>query len=239
MIVVTSTARSAPTAVDSAESARAQRDTLFAHWFACADPATLELAKGPGTQAFLSPKSALENLIDMWLDCAPADVIVHLDGDDWFPHDHVLASVAADYQSPDVWLTYGRFVRSDDVIDSDWDPNFGTRYDDDASPRIQRWRASHLKTFRAGLVQHVIREHGQYLRDARGNLFDHCLDRAVMFPLLELAGERYVVAPDIRCVYNYDAHAANMSARERYRERIDLQRIHGMPPLAPLEAAPW
>jgi hypothetical protein len=239
-IVVTSTARRAPTATDCVESVRAQRECPpFVHCFACADDYTLELANGFGTDAFLSPVPALENLVGMWSKCAPDDVIVHLDGDDWLPHDRVLSSVAADYVDPNCWLTYGRFIRSDDVLDADWSPDFGTRYDARDSPRVQRWRASHLKTFRAGLVQTLIRDYPDHLRDARGVLYDTCLDRAVMLPLLELAGERYRCAPDIRCVYHYDAHAAGQSHRERFREMLDAQRIHGYPPLTKLEGPTW
>lgn len=241
MIVVTSTAKGAPTASDCVESVRTQRACPpFVHRFACADEFTYERAQGPRVDAFLAPRTALENLIAMWLACAPDDVIVHLDGDDWLPHDRTLASVAADYADPDVWLVYGRFVRSDDVLDSDWDPNFGQRYDARSPVRLQRWRASHLKTFRAGLVQHLIGKHPEYLHDARGVLFDSCLDRAVMLPLLELAGPaRYRCASDIRCVYHFDAHAATKSNREAYRETIDLHRIHGAPPLATLEGPAW
>lgn len=241
MIVVTSTALRAPTATDCVESVRAQRECPpFVHRFACADGFTLERATGNGTDAFLSPRKALENLVDMWLACSPDDVIVHLDGDDWLSHDRVLSSVAADYADPNCWLTYGRFIRSDDVLDAYWDPSFGTRYEAGEPVRAQAWRASHLKTFRAGLVQHLIRHHDAFLRDARGALFDTCLDRAVMLPLLELAGPaRYRAAPDIRCVYHYDAHAANATHRERFRETIDRQRIHGFAPLTALEGATW
>jgi hypothetical protein len=240
MIVVTSTAKHAATALDCAESVRSQRGTPtpHAHWFACADAFTLERATGPDTHAFPAPRGALENLIAMWCDLDPADIVVHLDGDDWLPDDGTLARVAGTYSDEDVWMAYGSFERSDGVRDFIWDGAFGMRYRPGTSPRLQRWRASHLKTFRAGLVQRLIAEHPAYLRDERGELFDTCLDRAVMLPLLELAGERYAVAQDVRCVYSWrgDVHTPAHVAK---REAADRQRIHSMPPLQPLAVRPW
>jgi hypothetical protein len=235
VIVVTSTAKKAATALDCAESVRVQTEP-HAHWFACADGFTLERATGRNTHAFPAPRKALTNLVDMWLQCAPEDVIVHLDGDDWLPDDATLARVAGTYAAGDAWLSYGSFERSDGVRDFVWDGAFGLRYD--GSPRAKRWRASHLKTFRAGLVQRLIADHPAYLRDGSGDLFDTCLDRAVMLPLLEMAGERYAVANDVRCVYHYrgDAH---VTVAHEHRETIDRNRIHAMPALAPLTERPW
>ena len=239
MIVVTSTARKAATALDCAESVRTQTEP-HAHWFACADGFTLERATGQGTHAFPAPRKALTNLIDMWLACDDADIIVHLDGDDWLPDDQTLARVAGTYAAADApWLAYGSFERSDGIRDHVWDGAFGLRYAPGAGPRAQRWRASHLKTFRAGLVKRLIAEHSNYLRDHTGAWFDTCLDRAVMLPLLELAGERYAVAPDVRCVYHYAANAQHQTNAHEHREAVDRQRIHCMPALPALTERPW
>lgn len=234
MIIVTSTARHAETAVKCAESVRGQTQ-YHAHWFACADGYTYDRAVGPGTHAFTSTRLALPNLVDMWLACDPADVVVHLDGDDWLPDDRVLERVAADYASDAVWLTYGSFERSDGVRDFVWDGAFGMPYGLHAPVRHQRWRASHLKTFRAGLVQHLIRHHGAHLHDSGGALYDTCLDRAVMLPLLELAGSRHRVATDVRCVY----HWRGAAHQPPEREAVDRDRIHSTPALKPLTERPW
>jgi hypothetical protein len=237
VIVVTSTAAHAETAVDCAESVRTQTEP-HAHWFACADAFTLERAQGRDTHTFLSAKPCLANLIDMWLQCDDADVIVHLDGDDWLPDDRVLERVAADYASDRVWLTYGSFERSDGVRDHVWDSAFGLAYEINNPVRQQRWRASHLKTFRAGLVKRLIHTAGECLLDLRGFLFDTCIDRAVMLPLLELSGTHYRVANDVRCVYHWRG-AEHVTAPQMRRENLDRTRIHMMRPLAALTERPW
>ena len=37
-------------------------------------------------------------------------IIVTLDGDDWFPHENVLARVNKEYTKHDCWMTYGTYV---------------------------------------------------------------------------------------------------------------------------------
>jgi hypothetical protein len=130
-----------------------------------------------------------------------------------------------------VWLTYGSFVCDDGQRDWQWHAAFGRRYE--GPPRALAWRASHLKTFRAGLVQRIPYT---YLQDRTGLAFTTCLDRAVMFPLLDMAGERYAVATDPLVVY-HRGHGA--SERGTLRESLDLAEIHGMAPLPRLSERPW
>ncbi len=240
MIVVTSTAKNAPVeafdCVASVKSAAARVTQRVQHVFYAADDATAFAIAGLGPRVIRSDAPQLQNLIEAWLECDPADIVVHLDGDDTLTP-RALERVARMYADPDVWLTYGSFVRSDGVPDRTWHAPFGHRYAPGVDPRKDAWRASHLKTFRAGLVQHLIYNHGGYLRRwLDGALFEECLDLAVMFPLLDLAGERYAVSREANVIYRYDPIVHERETPGAYVDRHDLR---SRARIAPLVARPW
>ena len=45
------------------------------------------------------------------MNAAPEDVIISLDGDDWFATDDALRIIADTYEREDCWLTYGSWVQ--------------------------------------------------------------------------------------------------------------------------------
>lgn len=42
--------------------------------------------------------------------CDKDEIVVDLDGNDWFAHDRVLTTLNKVYSDPDVWMTYGQFM---------------------------------------------------------------------------------------------------------------------------------
>ena len=54
-------------------------------------------------------KGALANHYCATHMCDDWDIVVQLDGDDWFAHDRVLSYLNRIYQDDNVWLTYGSF----------------------------------------------------------------------------------------------------------------------------------
>jgi hypothetical protein len=242
-IVVTSTAKNA---VGSAgrcaqsvrEAARRAQKHAVRHVFYAVDEATAEDAKrGAGAELelrFEPTAPQLENLLAVWRECDPSDICVHLDGDDWLTPD-ALVRVGHMYERSDVWLTYGSFVRDDGVLDWLWHHHFGRRYT--GPPRLEPWRASHLKTFRAGLVQKIPES---YLRRPSGELYASCLDLVVMCSLLEMAGERYLVSTDVNAVYNYThSHQAVAGGAAPPDMLIDSPEIMARAPLERLPERPW
>jgi hypothetical protein len=245
MIVVTSTAKDATGYAGRCAASVAAQGTPEVsappHYFGASDQPTADAAReggaGRGTllNVMVDPRPSLEKLWDIWQDLHPASVIVWLDGDDELTPG-ALHRVRRYYGQPGVWLTYGSFVRDDGRLDYYWNPAFGRRYEH--APRKERWRASHLRTFRAGLVQQVPRE---YLIDpATGTFFQNATDVALMVPLLELAGPRYLAVTDVNCVYHY-AHSAeaNQPNTTRANERRILDHLAGLAPLEPLAERPW
>lgn len=182
-------------------------------------------------------KAALENVWEIWQTLPDDEVIVWLDGDDRLAHDQALQVVADAYNhlSEDgqggPWLTYGQFMFANGEI------GFASKYSED--PRIDTvWRATHLKTFRAGLVKRIDPAH---LHTTAGEWCPYAIDRAVMFPLLEMAGERHTFIPNILYVYNAEAsHWANeTNDAEKSRVWNETFRIHRLPRYSRLEKRPW
>lgn len=163
---------------------------------------------------------ALDNFHNVAHECQPDDILVSLDGDDWLSHPGVLDRVNKAYADPSVWLTYGSFVHADGR------PGFASEYKTDDF-RSQPWRATHLKTFRAGLFQKLTDE--DLKRDGRYR--DLCWDMTIMFPMLEMAGlEHSRFITDVLYVYNYaNAWERSASREEREREQRMVKELRGMP----------
>jgi glycosyltransferase involved in cell wall biosynthesis len=129
----------------------------------------------------------------------PGSIVVSIDGDDWLKNNRVLKNLNEVYNSGEVWMTYGTYeeypYRSvshiyksypDDVIKNN-------------SFREYQWLASHLRTWRRELllkvdIKEFKREDGEWL-DTTG-------DQAIMFPMLELSGDRSRYVPEVSYVYN-------------------------------------
>lgn len=131
--------------------------------------------------AALQPKplSHSQNLFEASQGLDPDEVVVQLDGDDWLAHRGALERIATIYTDPDVWLTYGSYVLA-----------CGLRpilrpYLPTEDIRTTEWRCTHLKTWRAGLFAKLLPSDFQ-LPD--GNWTDVSVDRACMYPMVEMAG---------------------------------------------------
>lgn len=177
-------------------------------------------------------KAALENCWEIWKDLPDDEVIVWLDGDDWLAHDQALEIVARAYAAEkEPWLTYGQFMFQDGEV------GFANPYPPGKHARLDPvWRATHLKTFRAGLVK-KLNPSDLMNGDA---WVDLAIDRAVMWPLLEMAGDHYTCIHQILSVYNYDASwAANRPPAELEKEFAEVRRLRGLTPYPELTKRPW
>ncbi len=177
--------------------------------------------------------SALENAYNVWMTLPPDEVIVWLDGDDWLATDHALEILARAYAGPvEPWVTYGQFMFATGEM------GFAGPYAPGESARHSNyWRATHLKTFRAGLVQQL---DPSDLKNEQGEFCDLAIDRAVMYPLLELAGARQLFIHQILYVYNMKASWwAQQPERERMRELSEVSRLQMLPPKQTLTERPW
>jgi len=145
-------------------------------------------------------KGALQNLYEMIHSCDDDEIILTLDGDDWFPHNNVLSKLRDIYsQFGDVWMTYGQYQNYPDGGIGIAQP-YPTNIVDSNSFRSYQWCASHLRTFYAWLFKNIKKEDFLY----NGNFFPMTWDMVMMFPMLEMAGTHAKFNGDILYMYNLE-----------------------------------
>lgn len=176
-----------------------------------------------------TPQSVTENLRQMISGRHPNEIVAWLDGDDSLAHPGVLNIVASVYaENPDVWLTFGSYRCFDGR------PGCCAPYETDQYRR-EPWRASHLRTFRAGLFQRIKPE--DLVTEVRGKS-QGAPDHAVMFPMLEMAGpSRVRFIPEVLVLYNFrDSFEHGATTEDLAHERAAARRIRERTPYARLEA---
>ena len=180
LVHVVSTGWAHPTAELCKSSVRSQVDVRVVHRY-------IEASQQ------VPPRTKLENLIEAIAPFGDDEVIVLVDGDDWLAHRRALARVAQAHYGEGAWCTYGSFRNSDGT------PGFAEPYGPAEDYRTTAWRATHLKSFRAGLFNRIKHEDLQYL----GKWIDRGDDPAFMWPILEMAGrDRTQWLRDMLYVYN-------------------------------------
>ena len=127
------------------------------------------------------------------------DIIIHVDGDDWLANKNVLQKVKNAYEEKNCLMTYGNHV--DYPAGEPRNPLF--RYPKEVVDfnkfRNYRFLVSHLRTFKYKLWKQIDQ---QDFLDKNGNLYKRTCDLAMMFPLIELAGDRFEFIEDVLYVYN-------------------------------------
>jgi len=146
-------------------------------------------------------KYSLKNIYDGIdiLKPSPEDVIVSLDGDDWLSNSNVLNILNEAYKREECWMTYGSYLEfptGNIGIEASSYPNEVIEHN---SFRKEKWRASHLRTFKYGLWKKIKYEDFLYID---GKFCRTCIDKAFMYPLLEMAGSKAKYLSDILYVYN-------------------------------------
>ena len=132
------------------------------------------------------------------------DIIVILDGDDWFARKDVLSILNDVYNREDCWLTYGSYMEYPSGIKGKFARQVPESVVETNSFRDSPWMTSHLRSWKFGLWANI--EQGKTFVEPEpiddDNHFSFCWDLAYMFPLLELAGPRATYIPDALYVYN-------------------------------------
>lgn len=143
------------------------------------------------------PRDVITNLSAAVADLSPWDVVVWLDGDDHLARPGALQTVEWMHQTG-AWLTYGSFAFADGR------PGFAAEYTEAeraAGVRAAPWKATHAKSFRAGLVQRLRAEDLSWPEGAAV-----CWDMLVMFAAIEMAGwTRTLFCPTVLAIYNLES----------------------------------
>ena len=170
-----------------------------------------------------SRKGALQNLYNMITSCADDEIILTLDGDDWFPDNTVLSRLNSFYTQEDIWMTYGQYKNSNDGAHGVAQPYPGHIIETNGF-RQHAWGASHLRTFYAWLFKKINRSDLLY----NGEFFSMTWDFAIMFPMLEMSGYHSKFLSDILYVYNLDNPINDHKVNGQLQQTLD-RHIRGLP----------
>ncbi|MBY0110255.1 MAG: glycosyltransferase family 2 protein [Candidatus Babeliaceae bacterium] len=158
-------------------------------------------------------KGALANIYYAVTMCSPHKVIGLYDGDDKLAGDFVLAHLADLYDTYDIWVTYGQFKLWPQNVDGWCCPYQEHVVKNNLFRKIQDM-PSHFRTFYAWLFQKIDPKDFLY----KGEFFSMTWDQAIMFPIMEMAGDRHYFVPKILYIYN-DGNPIN-----DHRVNWDLQK---------------
>ncbi len=129
-------------------------------------------------------------------ECEDDAIIVSLDGDDWFYDSRVLRKLNDVYSSKEIWLTHGTLIEHPSQSKG-WSLPIPKKIVAQNAFRTYRC-PSHLRTFYAWLFKKIQLEDLLY----EGKFFVMTWDQAMMFPMIEMAGDRHAFIRDITYVYN-------------------------------------
>jgi glycosyltransferase involved in cell wall biosynthesis/SAM-dependent methyltransferase len=166
---------------------------------------------------------ALANLYNMIHACADDEIVLTLDGDDWFPHENVLNRLNEIYSDGNTWITYGQYTNypmGGIGVASPYPPNIV----ETTGFRGFTWGASHLRTFYAWLFKKIKKD--DLMRG--GIFFPMTWDFAMMFPMLEMAGKHSKYLSDILYVYNLENPINDHKVNQALQQDLDRY-IRGLP----------
>lgn len=141
---------------------------------------------------------AMQNHYTAIHSCKNEEIVVILDGDDWFYSQNTLDILNRYYQDENVWLTWGSYIDYPSMQKGQYGEEIPNEELLQANIRKSRWRTSHLRSFYAGLFKKI--KKSDFLLN--GQFFSAGCDLAEMIPMIEMARERVRFVPEILYVYN-------------------------------------
>ena len=169
----------------------------------------------------------------------PQDVIFLLDGDDYLPHERVLARTAELFAEADTWMTYGQYMANP----PDWrctpavPPPHRAVFE--RNFRQINIFFNHPIVFRRFLFDAIPLEE---FKDNEGNWFQVGYDRAIFYPMIELATSypqwkkqelHWQFINEVSYVYNSENPISDWRVTPNNGYSI-IDQVHTRPPLKPL-----
>jgi glycosyltransferase involved in cell wall biosynthesis len=172
------------------------------------------------------------------------DIVIILDGDDYFSHPHVLSRMSQSYKNHDIQCAYGecrilyphKTLKS--ILPSRWlFKDHNTRYPEhieeaNAFRKDPVFRPLHPRSFYASLFK-KIKQTDFY--NQKGHWYQTCEDQAMFYPMLEMIGPHYFVDNVIHYVYRFAHHTSDITLRRKQmitdeahiRKQTPYERIYG------------
>lgn len=176
-------------------------------------------------------KGAMANLYYSIHSCKPEEIVVMLDGDDWFYHENVLKHLNEIYSQDDIWFTHGSLIEYP-WGNVTWCEPFPEHIIENRN--FRRFKCpSHLRTCYAWLFQKIALEDFLY----EGEFLKMAWDMAIMYPLAEMAGKRHAFVYEANYVYNMANPINDNKVDPDLQNRLDRY-IRNKPPYQELEGRP-
>ena len=147
-------------------------------------------------------KERIGSLANIWQAiqlCNPTEIIINLDGDDWFTHNHILNYLNSIYHDSTIWLTYGQFQNWPTKTNG-WCKKIPQKIIATNQFRDYGFWFAQPRTYYAWLAQKVKTE--DLIDPQTNHIFTCAGDVALMFPLVEMAGTHIHFVDDILCYRN-------------------------------------
>lgn len=171
---------------------------------------------------------ALANLYRSIQSCDDNEIIVTVDGDDWLSDKKVLTDLYKTYSGNNVWLTHGKLKEYPSGIVGWSEP---IPRDIVKRGTFRKFRCpSHLRTFYAWLFKKIRLEDLLY----DGDFFSMTWDMAIMYPMIEMAGERHAFMKRVNYIYNQANEISDNKVDPQLQRDLD-DYIRNMPKYERLE----
>ena len=147
--------------------------------------------------------SPLANIVKAFDIASPQedDIVVNIDGDDWLSSVFVLDYLNQIYEHHNCWMTYGSYqIYPTGDIGGHANLSFTQEVINTNAYKRYPFISSHLRTYKTWLFNKVQRED---LIDPRTDkLYQQAGDLALMFPMLEMSGNKALKISDILLILN-------------------------------------
>lgn len=156
-------------------------------------------------------RKALSNVYRAAHMCDPQDIILELDGDDSLAHPNIFKEINSLFSTYNIWLAYAQYKNVPEEKARESKMSTIGYAKPTPSQLIEsrqlrgKWMWSGLRMFYAWLIQEVKLE-DLLLPDApyKGKFFPTSKDAAIIYPMLEMAGDKFMFIPSLWLMRNVD-----------------------------------
>jgi glycosyltransferase involved in cell wall biosynthesis len=127
------------------------------------------------------------------------NIIVILDGDDFFSSADTLSILNEHYNKHKCWMTYGSYINLSNKQVGKFSSQVPSHVVENNLYRQAPWCTSHLRSYKFGLLNKVQKAD---IIDQNGDYYKAAGDLALMFPLLEMSRERAHFVNDVLYIWN-------------------------------------
>ncbi len=127
------------------------------------------------------------------------DIIVILDGDDFFASNKTLSILNNYYNEDSCWMTYGSYINLSTKTRGKFSQQIPQYIIDENAYRQFKWSSSHLRSYKKFLLDKI---DPADLKDIDGQFYKTAGDLAVMFPMLEMSGNNAKFIKEILYIWN-------------------------------------